>query len=654
MSEKETQKLYSSITNISDDIIENAQVVSVNGQKKKKSLIKWGAVAACFCILAVAVLTCLPLSRFVEDSAIPPNETSELANNKKEFILANRTSESYSSLPELLSYLSTNDFHDAGKADASGGRNISTVSEKSGENENLELIENEGVAIHYSMEYSYHIGESGIQISQLNGVNTKNVDTLDVAANAIFTCNNNLFVISQFQSGGSELDPELSVRVSIYDITVPQRPVLKDEYVQLGELTACWMVGADLYLITSDGVCACGWSRLDDVSKYYPALAHNGGTVAWGDEEISILGEPTRVQYSAITVINGNTFEVEGKKALYGNILKLFYGTDWIAVSVSGNTDEYRENPSIYTFDRGLGFTGKINAAKIIDVSEINDLTDGRIISGDDLSIVSVTKHNDLYRMIGTYTNYADSKLNKQSFMAIAANVETGKADYTLLDAKDGYPYSSFTEILWEDDRAILCVGIMNQAFTADMTQESRFLFVDFDSLGITFHETDLRAAYLDGRVGVTYGSPMGNFSTLIPMGKGIYLRYSYPAEGPGGFDLYDFSDSAAAKLIHHTESSLSGTDAFDYVWYVYDQNTIGTLKVILGEDDYFRNVKLAWCKYSVNPNSEEVFSLISETQLEGNIKTFFGADAIGFAVFDIKDNLYYIARYMDSAVVIQ
>ena len=102
------------------------------------------------------------------------------------------------------------------------------------------------------------------------------------------------------------------------------------------------------------------------------------------------------------------------------------------------------------------------------------------------------------------------------------------------------------------------------------MTQETRFLFADFDGLDIAFHETELRADYLDSRVGTTYGNPLGNFNTLVSMGNGIYLRYLSHDKGPGGFNVYDFADSTAAKLLYSTDSSLSGTDAFDYVWYVY------------------------------------------------------------------------------------
>jgi len=97
----------------------------------------------------------------------------------------------------------------------------------------------------------------------------------------------------------------------------------------------------------------------------------------------------------------------------------------------------------------------------------------------------------------------------------------------------------------------------------------------------------------------------------------------------------------------------LSGENAFDYVWHVYDENTFGTLKVILGEEDYFRNVRLAWCVYTVDTSSETPISLLSETVLDGEIRTFFGADGIGFVVFNAGDNVYCVSRNMNSCIML-
>lgn len=645
--------LYNSFNDIDDDILERSETVMRS--RKKFTWLKWGALAACLCLTVMVVLPRALPENFEEIPDVPPSTDTETipgnTSDVQEEIFYGPPSDTYASLPELLAYLSSHEDHGDNRTDALGGYSPVTAQKGTDQSEEARLIENTGVAVNVTGEYSYHIGDSSIYISRLDGRDTENVGTIDLPANALFTCNNNLLVVSRYQSDGDELNLEMSVRLTIFDISAPHSPVCLDEYTQTGDLTACWMVGADLYIVTSDGVCACGWSRLDDVSGYYPALFHNGESIEWGDEDISILGDPTRVQYSAISVINGNIGELTAKKALYGNIQKLFYGEDWITAVVAGETKESRDNPVLYTFGGNLNFTGKINPAQIMVVPEQNILKDYKPQNGTYLDIVSVTKADGVYRILGT-----DTVLDKENaisyFMAIAANEDTGETNVRLLSAEN-YPYSSFSEILWEPNRAIACISTMNHALTTDMAQETRFIFVDFDGLEIQFQENELRADYLYGRVGVAYGSPLEHFKTLIPLGQGIYIRYSHPSEGPGGFDVFDFSDSALPELLYRADTSLSGEDAFDYFWQVYDEHTFGTLKVLLGDEDYFRNVRLSWCVYSVDPSNQTMIALQSEQPLDGEIKTFLGADGIGFVVFEAGENLYYATKDMKSATKI-
>lgn len=56
MSEKEAKKLFDSITNISDDLIESAQGIPEKAQRKRGAWIKWSAVAACLCIAVVGTV----------------------------------------------------------------------------------------------------------------------------------------------------------------------------------------------------------------------------------------------------------------------------------------------------------------------------------------------------------------------------------------------------------------------------------------------------------------------------------------------------------------------------------------------------------------------------------------------------------------------
>ncbi|MCH5333332.1 MAG: beta-propeller domain-containing protein [Agathobacter sp.] len=643
--------LCSSFDQIDDDILERSEAAVKSG--RKTVWMKWGAAAACLCLCLSAVIAQSYL-RGSRNPDVPPVGTDAPPvepdrhpgnpENEGNSTLSLKTSDTYANLGELLAYLSKHDDHRSDRQEgASSGVPGIASDQGDGQLERKELVENTGVAVSTTGEYSYHIGEDAVYISRLDGGQTQNAGKIDGAAEGIFICSNNLLVISQYASGDDPLSEEISTCVKIYDITVPQNPVLQDEYIQGGRLSACWMSGAALYLVTGDGVCACGWSRLKDPAEYYPSLIQNGKPVAWGDDDISILGEPTRVQYAAITAINGNSREVISKNALYGNILKLFYGADWLAATVAGETATARENPVVYTFDPELKFAGKINTAQIMNAPEKNVLEDYVPQNGKYLSIVSVAKHDGIYRMLGTYASL-DEAGTASYFMALTADAETGETGSKLLGA-ESYPNSIFTEVLWEKDRAVACVGTTKI--------ETRFLFAEFHGLEVSFHENELTADYLGGRVGVSYGNPLDQFRTLIPMGNGIYVRYSNFAEGPGGFDVFDFSDSSAPLCLYRASNSLSGDDAFDYVWYVYDEHTFGTLKVLLGAEDYLRNVNLSWCVYTVDTSDETTIALKSETSLDKEIRTYIGADVLGYAVFHVGNDVYYITREMTSAALL-
>ena len=115
---------------------------------------------------------------------------------------------------------------------------------------------------------------------------------MDVSAQQLFLCGDTLVLVSSFASGGNELDQERSARVQLYDLTDPKSPTLTNEFIQLGDIVACYTSGSTLSLLTTDGVCACGWSRLDDVSEYIPQTSKNSKPVVWEDAEICILGAP--------------------------------------------------------------------------------------------------------------------------------------------------------------------------------------------------------------------------------------------------------------------------------------------------------------------------------------------------------------------------
>ena len=620
--------LYQSFCGVDDEILERSE--AAGPARRRPAWVRWAALAAC-----LALVLALP---GLLDRA--PGTTEDQAPLTDEAAAGQATSDTYAGLPELLVYLSGHDSHGGDKLEAGG---FGAAAGQGGAG----LVENTGAAVAGDGGYVCHMGEEAVRISLADGETFTPAASVDGPADGIFLHGDTLFVVSQFASGGDELQPEWSVRIGAWDLTDPRRPALLDEYIQLGQLTACWMDGAALCVVTGDGVCACGWSRLDGTEGYVPRLSHNGEDVAWDEGEISILGAPTRLQYAAVTVIDGDTRAVAGKKALYGDFLQLFYGPGYLAATVAAETATSRENPVLYTFDGRLQYTGKVSAAQLLGLPEQNPLEDYSPRDGAYLEIAAVERADGVYRMLGTCT-VLQGEAAETSFVAIAADPATGEAGTALLPAADD-PYAFYTEVRWEEGRAIACVAV---ARDGGARRETRFLFAGFDGLTATLTGTELTGAYLDGRVGVSYGNPMGAFETLIPMGDGIYLRYSHPDQGPGGFDVYDFSHSAAPSLLYRAGESLGGRDAFDYVWHVYDGRTVGILKVLTGEEDPFRDVGLAWCVCRLDDAGEP--ALLRELPLEGTVSTYFGADAIGFAVFPVGDTLCYVTRAMDAPAALE
>lgn len=113
---------------------------------------------------------------------------------------------------------------------------------------------------------------------------------------------------------------------------------------------------------------------------------------------------------------------------------------------------------------------------------------------------------------------------------------------------------------------------------------------------------------------------------------------------------MFDFSDSAAPRLLYRSENSLGGRDAFDYAWSVYDEHTFGTLKILLRAEDCIRDVNLSWCVFSVDSTKETAITLRHEYPLDKEVKTFTGADVLGYVVFNAGDDVYYVTRDMASA----
>lgn len=617
------EDLYEGFKDIDDDILERSEQMAKG--KKKSPWVRWGAMAACICLVVAGAVgvhfwrgnqTIPPTP--VDPIIIPPDDSGLTA------IMA--TSDTYQTLNELLEYLSTNDYH-ASTLSADGGNGAGNISATS-----QQLVEGKRLAA--CDGYAYHAGRGQVHISELDSQSP--IGSIDFEAEQIFVCGDRLVLVDSFVSGGSEIDEEISACVRLYDLNDPKAPKLMDEFVQLGSIIACYVSGDDLFLLTADGVCACGWSRLDDTDDYVPALSKNGAAVTWPDEEICILGEPTSVQYVAATQINVKTGEVANKQAFYGDIAEVFYGAGWLAITTQTRTEQVALHPDIYTFSTGSGYayTGKISTASLLGLDSGVKMSDGTLPAGNYPYVKAVTQVDGVYRIIGEYVTVNGGNGSTQ-LLALTANMAEGESNYELIGLDNGLRFD-LDDLLWESDRAIATVST-TELFDNDVKVEAQFIFAEFSGMDVSLSCSGIRADAVSGVDGIfDLGDPFGELETLIPMGNGIYLRYN---ETPDGLDIYDFSDSDAPQQIYDSLGDIPTDCRFEFTWEVYGKNIFGIMVVTPDENGEYRNATFSWNIYAVDVEKENPYTLLKAYPF-GKGSNFM-ASSLGFETLEYEGSYY-------------
>lgn len=413
--------------------------------KKVKPKLTWLQYAAAAAAVFVAITAAVIL--FPKTGTDEPGDHHGVTQTLS-FTLHDSPSGKFQTLPELAAYLKLYGDPDGRTAAAYDGKIISSVDMASPVFQMPDIVTGSDSVRDKTGEYLYRIENGSVTISSPEGI----VGNIDIPADSVFVKGDSLIVISH----NKNISSDVSTNINIYDISDPGNPSLRDEYKQLGENAACWLKGDELYIITN----GMGKLSSDAVPDYYPSLTHNGESVTWDDGDVSILGEPVTLQYSALTVINALSSVIQHKEALYGNIQRLFCGEDWFAAAAAAETSAFRENPVLYTFNTLMDFTGSISLAEITGAPAKNTLIGGAEQNGEYLSIISVEKYGDLFRMLGTKTVREDggdiaASGNDEFFMAVAADITTGKAGLKLIPADD-YPDGLNTQILWLDDKVTM------------------------------------------------------------------------------------------------------------------------------------------------------------------------------------------------------
>lgn len=504
------------------------------------------------------------------------------------------TSETYGSLEELLVYLGKHDDHSS-RDSKQGGSAGDAVRSAAG----YTAVAKDGYAYHLA----HKDGSDALRISRL-GEQAEPLDSIELDADLLFLWGDRLAAVGHSTPSVAVDDPSRAW-VRLYGLSDPARPVLEREFSLLGGLTSCWQDRSSLYLMTEDGVCACGYSRLSDPAGYLPRLEQDGQALPWGETEISILGEPTRVQYAAAVRIDLETGELAGKRAFYGNVEGIYHGEGWLALVTGGYTENKLLRPQAYAFSKDFAFDGKLDTAALLGLSSAEKLKGGSMPDGSYPHIDSVSREGSVLRAVG-YVVRQEGGAHSTSLLAAAVELSSGEFICALLPVER---FFRIGDLQWEENRALLWVTTLDD----ELNKADGLYFACFEGAQAeALTDSCLTCNSVDGvDMMYSYGSPLGWLDTAIPLGDGRYLRCNGI---PDGLDLYDLSGEVPA-LLRRSAASLEDGGRFEFQWEVYDRNTIGILTVWPNENGEYRNVSFAWDVYDVKGDN---LTLLSRTPVAG------------------------------------
>ncbi len=597
------QELLDTMGGIDERYIEAA---SKSPRRKTPVWLRITAAAACVCLLVGGVWQGLRWYEF-HSTMLEGGAVSRPQNGFS-------TSDTYATLSDLLTDLSDGEEHNTLRGD--GGVEIEATASQA-----AALTEGQNAVVY--QHYSYHLAGGQVMISDLSAQTPQAVGTIDCDVTAapreeagahgifdsLFLCGDRLITVGQIHADWSTV---YYTAVAIYSLADPVSPSLLCTWVQLGSLTHVYMTGDDLMLMTADGVCACGWSRLKDTDDYVPQLTENGEAVAWTDEELHVLGTPSLVQYLAVTRIDTATATIKDKHAFYGWVMDVYYGADWFLLDVIDDHNQYA-----FSVGETITYTGSFG------------MPDEAFAT---TSVFSVTKDGDIFRVLGEYRTGRGGNMKTQ-LLAMTVNMKKGTSYYTTRGLEDE-KWWTITEIILEKDRAVVAVDLNASEY------KSRFFFAEFHGMSVSLYADSLEAdRVLDDHWF------WGGEKTLIPMGNDIYLRPSgSDRDYPNELDIFDFSRSRAPVCVYASEGELSNA-CFGYLWTVYDQNTVGILIENADENGEYRFSTYSWRIYRVDVNSSAPFTKLASYDLEA--KETPSQSISQFASFEYEGEPYITACNM-------
>lgn len=494
---KKQEKLFLAIGNIDPELLVESEVPH---RPKFAPL-----VVACACLLIVfgVAAAVVPLLRPKD-----PIDTIDPITNEP------ATSEKYSTLSELLSALSVGEDH--GKDELASVR-------KGG----VDCSSQMSSAAIFG-DYSYHISkDSGVIICKLEGENTHQVGKIDGYFSGVLVLGEYLAAFStedtSFETGEA---PETLVK--LFDLSDPTAPKETSYFELGGALRTAFLHNGQLFVLHSDGVCACGWSRTKDEEDYKPVISVNEKDFTISEDDISILGDPVRVEYTAITCIGQNGSYIS-TKVLYGNIEDVFVFDDEIIFNVV-ESDMMRSSPSaLYRFkpnEKGVAYTGCVYLA---DALEIDRKGIAHTLSGSYAELVEVFEENGTLRLVGEQYDFSMNKLKASSLFCVTV-LPNGSTHTARSKAENSELPISIDELIYDKE----CIVLTYSMYNPDRMSKKAFVsYITQKEGSAQFASDKLEVSYIDGIDGyMSVGKPYGEFNTMLKIEDGRYLRSAQNAKG--------------------------------------------------------------------------------------------------------------------------
>ena len=365
----------------------------------------------------------------------------------------------YSSLNELLAYLGENEKHDGSmKGTYSLSATVSGVDEGKWVynmyNEYLYRFgRHDGNRTYYEFLQIFNLKEGSL-------ANTIELEPFHAYPTTIFVYQNKLILAGGFSQ----------TAVNIYSLDNPENPVLEHRYIQNGNFDTAFISDDKLYIFTSDGMCACGFSSKSNPDDYKPSATLDAKEIEWADSEITVIGEPERVFYTAVSVIDLQNTEITQKKAFYGDIQDIFVDKDTVVLYTKNSFNDF-DKPKIDTFDMSDNFSHTsqitINTLGITQIHSIRKI-------GSSYKIICNTRHiSGICEMV-----------------AISADIQSG------IYYSKKYIFTSYTfidSVTWNENTASVDLTL-NHYLKDGMS-------VTFNDNSISFEKTEPPAIqYYDGK----------------------------------------------------------------------------------------------------------------------------------------------------------